>query len=824
MAFEENLRHAAIADCPSQRMKSCAKSGIIVVYRCCRRHQRRHADSSTRITSWNDRDPPLLWRNAASVPAPFHRRLFQVSEPAGWQGLRSVPSSSALPGTCGDSEHCFTFNVPEDTVSIDEIIDSIEETVGDEGVLFLQHLGTTADQATSLLVNEGFCIRKEKVSVDAVGPPIVHVNVYRLPPYVSNDSLVAALQPCGKVRDLQYTTVQKRQTTYSGTRVVKMEMTRPAPNFVTVLGHRAMLEYRGMRRVCARCSGEGHMAATCTKPFSQRCSAFGHVTETCTVACRKCGGDHSAKECFRRKSYAAVTQSTVASQEDFASLSEALAVRTRTPDATPRLQVLKPTKRVVRRAPPDSMDSDSAYEQRSHDAKPETSSSESEVIAGESSSNAESVATTSNAVEASSDHPSSQLDSDSTSASTNDKPASSVTATEDGASAPCSGTEAARASHAATKATTGKRSGSRVTREEGQAQRSSARNRSRSRSAQRKLDCSLEEALLQLYFGHMDPTILHNEECIKYMETEVAASIGELDVLDPATWDRLKKRWRLISEEAGKERHARITSRMNETLRRIQIVERGGTSTQAMRDYVDAQRKVYSSPLHKRAQASRIADELQLPSDELRNLAFAVRVGTRRNQPQLILTAKREDGSITTEPVEVRNTFRTHFERLFAQEPQLDDCDIESRFLTFCDGLPKLKTEDTEGLHSPATKDEVSQALKAMNARSAPGPDGILTAFYVRFFEILGDLLTDVVNIFITEGKKPLSFRDGRVVLLLKEGMDRSNPKSWRPITLLNTDYKLVATLLVLRLRPLLNELVSPSSHVWSLAARLSQR
>ncbi|KAH7977045.1 hypothetical protein HPB52_023227 [Rhipicephalus sanguineus] len=407
-------------------------------------------------------------------------------------------ASRPLPPT-PPKEHCFTFNVPEDTVSIDEIIDSIEETVGDEGVLFLQHLGTskflvatrTADQATSLLVNEGFCIRKEKVSVDAVGPPIVHVNVYRLPPYVSNDSLVAALQPYGKVRDLQYTTVQKRQTTYSGTRVVKMEMTRPAPNFGTVLGHRAMLEYRGMRRVCARCSGEGHMAATCTKPFCQRCSAFGHVTETCTVACRKCGGDHSAKECFRRKSYAAVTQSTVASQEDFPSLSEALTVRTRTPDATPRLQVLKPTKRVVRRTHPDSMDSDSACEQRSHDAKPETASSESEVIAGESSSNAESVATTSNAVEASSDHPSSQLDSDSTSTSTNDKPASPVTAAEDGASPPCSGKEAAQASHAATKAATGKRSGIRVTREEGQAQRSSTRNRSRSRSAQRKQDCSL---------------------------------------------------------------------------------------------------------------------------------------------------------------------------------------------------------------------------------------------------------------------------------------------------------------------------------------------
>ncbi|KAH7977046.1 hypothetical protein HPB52_023228 [Rhipicephalus sanguineus] len=109
----------------------------------------------------------------------------------------------------------------------------------------------------------------------------------------------------------------------------------------------------------------------------------------------------------------------------------------------------------------------------------------------------------------------------------------------------------------------------------------------------------------------MDPTILYDEECIKYMGTEVAASIAEVDVLDPATWDRLKKRWRLISEEAGKERHARITSRMNETLRRIQIVERGGTYTQAMRDYVDAQRKAagFSDEEDKeaRAHASAIA-------------------------------------------------------------------------------------------------------------------------------------------------------------------------------------------------------------------------
>ncbi|KAL1442917.1 hypothetical protein MTO96_046189 [Rhipicephalus appendiculatus] len=42
-------------------------------------------------------------------------------------------ASRRLPPTPPE-EHCFTFNVPEDTVSIDEIIDSIEETSAMKGV------------------------------------------------------------------------------------------------------------------------------------------------------------------------------------------------------------------------------------------------------------------------------------------------------------------------------------------------------------------------------------------------------------------------------------------------------------------------------------------------------------------------------------------------------------------------------------------------------------------------------------------------------------------------------------------------------------------
>lgn len=44
----------------------------------------------------------------------------------------------------------------------------------------------------------------------------------------------------------------------------------------------------------------------------------------------------------------------------------------------------------------------------------------------------------------------------------------------------------------------------------------------------------------------------------------------------------------------------------------------------------------------------------------------------------------------------------------------------------------------------------------------------------------------------------------------LKKGLPPTSPKSWRPITLLNTDNKLVATVVHSRLRPVIPTMISP--------------
>ncbi|KAH6931471.1 hypothetical protein HPB50_024628 [Hyalomma asiaticum] len=153
------------------------------------------------------------------------------------------------------------------------------------------------------MVAEGFRLNHEKVAVEAVGPPVMYVNVYRRPAYLLDDVLTNALQQYGKVKSVTFATVATRENKLNGVRVVKMEMSKPVPNFTTIQGHRFMCEYRGMRRVCARCGDNSHMASACTRPYCKRCGVFGHDTEGCVEECKRCGGHHGRRDCFRRRSY-----------------------------------------------------------------------------------------------------------------------------------------------------------------------------------------------------------------------------------------------------------------------------------------------------------------------------------------------------------------------------------------------------------------------------------------------------------------------------------------------------------------------------------------
>ena len=93
--------------------------------------------------------------------------------------------------------------------------------------------------------------------------------------------------------------------------------------------------------------------------------------------------------------------------------------------------------------------------------------------------------------------------------------------------------------------------------------------------------------------------------------------------------------------------------------------------------------------------------------------------------------------------------------------------------------------------------------MRSMENNKSPGFDGLTTKFYKHFWPILSEKLTRVYNHAFRTGILAVSQRRGVISLLFKKG-DCTQLKNWRPVTLLNTDYKILTKVLANRLQQVL--------------------
>ena len=119
--------------------------------------------------------------------------------------------------------------------------------------------------------------------------------------------------------------------------------------------------------------------------------------------------------------------------------------------------------------------------------------------------------------------------------------------------------------------------------------------------------------------------------------------------------------------------------------------------------------------------------------------------------------------------------------------------------------LPAGQAESCEGLLSV---EECFEALSGMAKRKAPGSDGLPGEFYLKFWNVWGRDLVQVLNYCYRSGSLSLSQRRGVISLSFKKG-DRLDMQNWRPITLLNVDYKLAACTIAARLLKVIHLVVA---------------
>ena len=110
----------------------------------------------------------------------------------------------------------------------------------------------------------------------------------------------------------------------------------------------------------------------------------------------------------------------------------------------------------------------------------------------------------------------------------------------------------------------------------------------------------------------------------------------------------------------------------------------------------------------------------------------------------------------------------------------------------------------------PITFEEVTKAAEGMANNKSPGPDGLPIEFYKSFWPDIGDWVYRSFLLAFEQGELCDSQKQGVITLIPKKDKDLTDLKSWRPLSILNSDYKIIAKVLSNRLKSVLSEIINP--------------
>ena len=163
-----------------------------------------------------------------------------------------------------------------------------------------------------------------KVAVVPPPPPPpnwVNVVVYNYPYDAPNHYISDALRFFGKVQDVRYQHWSNLPEIATGTRVVRINLTRPIPRFMKINSYRCKVWYRGQPMFCDICKSGTHLAFSC--PYKGKClscEGVGHLARNCPTVCFKCHGSHASGSCPNRRRW----EHAPADDDDFRSVASDL--------------------------------------------------------------------------------------------------------------------------------------------------------------------------------------------------------------------------------------------------------------------------------------------------------------------------------------------------------------------------------------------------------------------------------------------------------------------------------------------------------------------
>lgn len=198
-----------------------------------------------------------------------------------------------------------------------------------------------------------------------------------------------------------------------------------------------------------------------------------------------------------------------------------------------------------------------------------------------------------------------------------------------------------------------------------------------------------------------------------------------------------------------------------------------------------------------------LSTRARLPAELSGLQSVHIRLKQVREQ-DIIPSLKSADGRDLTHAEDMLEEARSFFGDLYQREA----VDPIKKQTLLTSVRPRLTTVQIAELERRWKKKEILEALKKSNKRSSPGPDGLPFGFYEATWSVTGPVLKEILNFLSSHTFSPSHMTN--IVLLHKKG-EKDQLSNKRPISLINTDERIMDRAINSRLAPVLPSILHPT-------------
>ena len=303
-------------------------------------------------------------------------------------------------------------------------------------------------------------------------------------------------------------------------------------------------------------------------------------------------------------------------------------------------------------------------------------------------------------------------------------------------------------------------------------------------------------------FFKFNNSLLHDKEYVVLIKNTIKECNTETKLDDKGLlWDYLKCKIRgiTISYSVAKAKQNRILE--SELLHKIRDLETN-LSTDNLDEYNTYKKELEMIYTHK-GKGAMLRSKAKVIEEDEKPTRYFLRQENQNHKNKHIRSLLVND-DIVNDPQEILNAEKEFYENLYTQ----NTVNNEKYDQLFSD-IPILSEEEKVLCDRPICIDEVSNSLKSLSNNKTPGSDGLTTNFYKFFWTDIKHYVFDSFRYAFETKSLSIEQKRGILNIIPKKGKDLRYLKNWRPISLLNTDYKILTKLLANRLQKVISSIVS---------------